>query len=145
MSQLLYFITFRAMDISLLIQQIKKLQDDIKAIQVSVKDLAPKPEGLEALKMKRREMSKQIKEMEEDIERDMNEDEDIMEFKKEKVAKEEKLAEVRKDLFQELSKMNQDFNLSVQCEDGVVKAQGIKAMRCFMNGKEVVNKGIIAK
>lgn len=128
------------MNVEQLVQRIKKLEENIKAINASIKDLKPKSEDIEALKKQRRDISKQIKDMDADIEREMNEDMDIVEFKKEKIGYEEELAEVKQNLFEEIAKMNQEFSIDVQCEDGMVKVQTMKGVRLFWNGKELVNK-----
>jgi len=128
------------MSIEQLIHDIKKLQEDVKAITASIKDLKPKNEDLEMLKRQRKDLSQQIKDMDSDIERQMNEDQDIVEFKKEKMEKDEKLAKLKQELFIELDKVHKDFSLDVQCEDGFVKVNALKAMRLYLNGKELVNK-----
>ncbi len=124
-------------DIELIVQKIQKLQNDIKAIKASIKDLTPEPEDLKALKKKRKELSEQIKDMQDDIEREMNEDMDIVDFKKQKIEAEEELAELKNTLYDEINKINKNLSLSVNCEEGLVKLQSVKSFRVFFNGKEL--------
>ena len=122
-----------------LIGKYLSLDNEVKYIDASIKDLLPKSQEKEDLKKKRREISAMIREIENDEMEEIAENEEITNFRKDRLKKEEEKIDTLHQIFEIIKKENKDSTFSIDTEEGKKHVSILSLFHLFLNGKEVKN------
>lgn len=123
------------------LKKVIELQVEIKHIADSIKNIMPCTPDITDLKRQRKELTKEIRKLEEETEEELNEDNEIREFRGKKVIREEQLAEAIDILFDELKKCQNGFVMHVDSK----VVQGTTLQHLFVNGKELKSRAFQQK
>lgn len=124
--------------IVLALQDLRKLKDELREVK---KDLRHEEkiddEQYGTLLKSAKELKAQVKEFEENWERELLQDEPYKKLREHKMKKEEEIAEKNEELFRFIAQLPQKaFELNLDTEDGPVRVQVQPEMRVYLNGKE---------
>lgn len=124
--------------IVLALQDLRKLKDELKAIKKDLKhEEKIDDESYQTLKKNAKELKAQVKEFEENWERELLQDESYKKLRELKTEKEEEVATKNEELFKFIAQLPpKAFELNLDTEDGPVRVQVQPEMRVYLNGKE---------
>lgn len=124
--------------IVLALQELRKLKDALKEIKKDLKhEEKIDDESYQALKKNAKELKAQVKEFEENWERELLQDESYKKLRELKTAKEEEVATKNEELFKFIAQLPpKAFELNLDTEDGPVRVQVQPEMRVYLNGRE---------
>lgn len=124
--------------ILLALQDLGKLREELKAVKKDLKaEEKIDDEQYETLKKSAKELKAQVKEFEENWERDLMQDEGYQKLRDMKMGKEEQIAEKSEELFKHIGQLPpKAFEMSLETEAGPVRVQVQPEMRVYLNGRE---------
>lgn len=124
--------------ISLVIKDIRKLQNELKEIRKDLKQEEKiETEEYEQKKKVLKDLKQEVKDYEEEWERELLSDEAYNKLRELKIQKEEDIALANQKLFEAIEKLPQKlFVMNMDTDEGIVKIQIQPEMRVYLNGKE---------
>ena len=124
--------------IALALKDIAKIKEDLKAIKKDMKaEEKIEDERYLELKTAYKDLRGQIKEMEEENEQSLTENDFYNKLREMRLKKEEDLANANKTLFEAVSKLPAKYmQMKMETEDGPVNVQIQPEMKVYVNGKE---------
>ncbi|OIP81094.1 hypothetical protein AUK45_02230 [Candidatus Peregrinibacteria bacterium CG2_30_44_17] len=124
--------------ISLVLTDLNKLKFQIKEIKKEIKTEGKiDSEDYEAVKTAYKDLKSQVKDMEEDWERQLMRDESYLKLLKMREEKDEEIAKANAKLFELIGKLPpKPFEMDMESEDGNILIQIAPEMRIYLNGKE---------
>ena len=124
--------------IVLALQDLGKLREALKAIKKDLKvEEKIDDEQHETLKKSAKELKAQVKDFEENWERELMQDESYQKLRELKMEKEEAIADKSEELFRYIAQLPpKAFEISMDTEDGPVRVQVQPEMRVYLNGRE---------
>jgi len=124
--------------ISLVLTDLNKLKFQIKEIKKEIKTEGKiDSEDYEEVKTAYKDLKSQVKDMEEDWERQLMRDESYLKLLKMREEKDEEIAKANAKLFELIGKLPpKPFEMDMESEDGNILIQIAPEMRIYLNGKE---------
>lgn len=124
--------------ISLVLTDLNKLKFQIKEIKKEIKTEGKiDSEDYEEVKTAYKDLKSQVKDMEEDWERQLMRDESYLKLLKMREEKDEEIAKANAKLFELIGKLPpKPFEMDMESEDGNILIQITPEMRIYLNGKE---------
>lgn len=120
------------------LQDLKKLKDQLKEVKKDLKaEEKIDDEQYDTLKKSAKELKAQVKEFEENWERELMQDEGYQKLREMKMEKDEEIADKNEELFRYIAQLPpKAFEMNIDTEDGPVRVQLQPEMRIYLNGRE---------
>lgn len=124
--------------IALLLKEINKLKEALKDLKKDLKT-EEKIDSEEYIDLKKayKDLKEQVKEFEEKWKQELLEDEHYNKLREMKLKKEEEMADINQQLFEQIATLPpKPFTMNVETDQGPVRIQIQPEMRLYLNGRE---------